>query len=98
MTLLYNKAKHLPGEKSPAEVRAMIETYNTKADFVDHHALTPLWERIRQKLSAGAQTQGGISVASVRIFWPISFLSFSSVVRIHRCRRRACMLCGGKNN
>lgn len=47
MTLLYNKAKHLPDEKKTAEVRAMIETYNTKVDFVDYHALTPILERIR---------------------------------------------------
>ena len=47
MTLLYNKAKRLPDEKKTAEVRAMIETYNTKVDFVDYNALTPILEQIR---------------------------------------------------
>ena len=47
MTLLYNKAKRLPDEKKTAEVRAMIETYNTKVDFVDNNALTPILEQIR---------------------------------------------------
>ena len=46
MALLYNKAKHLPEEKKTAEVRAMIETYNTTVDFVDFHALTPILEQI----------------------------------------------------
>lgn len=39
MTLLYNKAKKLPEEKKTAEVRAMIETFNQKVDFVDFHSL-----------------------------------------------------------
>lgn len=47
MTLLYNKAKRLPDEKKNAEVRAMIETYNAKVDFVDYNALTPILEQIR---------------------------------------------------
>lgn len=47
MTLLYNKAKRLPDEKKNAEVRAMIEIYNTKVDFVDYNALTPILEQIR---------------------------------------------------
>lgn len=42
MTLLYNKAKRLPEEKKTAEVRAMIETFNTKVDFVDLDALSPI--------------------------------------------------------
>ena len=47
MTLLYNKAKRLSDEKKTAEVRAMIETYNTKVDFVDYHALAPILAQIR---------------------------------------------------
>ena len=39
MTLLYNKAKKLPEEKKNAEVRAMIETFNSKVDFVDYNSL-----------------------------------------------------------
>ncbi len=46
MTLLYNKARRLPDEKKTAEVRAMIETYNTKVDFVDYNALTPILAQI----------------------------------------------------
>ena len=44
MTLVYNKAKRLPEEKKTAEVRAMIETFNTKVDFVDLDALSPIVE------------------------------------------------------
>lgn len=47
MTLLYTKAKRLPDEKKTAEVRAMIETYNTKVDFVDFNTLAPILEQIR---------------------------------------------------
>ena len=35
MGLLYKKAISLPEEKKTAEVRAMIETYNKKVDFLD---------------------------------------------------------------
>lgn len=35
MKLLYMKAKNLPEEKKTAEVRAMIDTYGKKVDFVD---------------------------------------------------------------
>lgn len=52
MTLLYNKAKRLPEEKKTSEVRAMIETFNTKVDFVDFDALSPIIiavQQIRQK-------------------------------------------------
>lgn len=41
MTLLYNKARHLPEEKT-AEVRAMIDTFNQKVDFVDFASLRPV--------------------------------------------------------
>ncbi len=39
MTLLYNKAKNLPEEKKTAEDKAMIETFNSKVDFVDYNSL-----------------------------------------------------------
>lgn len=48
MTLLYNKAKHLPEEKQNAEVRAMIATFNSKVDFVDFEALSPIVAALRQ--------------------------------------------------
>ena len=48
MTLLYNKAKKLPEEKKTAEVRAMIDTYNKKVDFVDLSALEPLAKEINR--------------------------------------------------
>lgn len=47
MTLLYNKAKKLPEEKKNAEVRAMIETFNSKVDFVDYNALAQIVEAIQ---------------------------------------------------
>ena len=49
MTLLYNKAKRMPEDKKNAEVRAMIETYNTKVDFVDFGALHPILEVLQEK-------------------------------------------------
>lgn len=39
MKLLYTKAKNLPEEKQNAEVKAMIETYGKKVDFVDFKKL-----------------------------------------------------------
>ena len=39
MRLLYNKAKKLPEEKQTAEVKTMIETYNSVVDFVDFEEL-----------------------------------------------------------
>lgn len=35
MAMLYKKATGLPEEKKTAEVKAMIETYNQKVDFID---------------------------------------------------------------
>ena len=48
MSLLYNKAKKLPEEKKTAEVRAMIDTFNTKVDFVDLSALEPIAKEINR--------------------------------------------------
>ncbi|MDO4490863.1 MAG: flavodoxin domain-containing protein [Lachnospiraceae bacterium] len=39
MAMLYKKATGLPEEKKTAEVKAMIETYNKKVDFVDLNRL-----------------------------------------------------------
>ena len=46
MKLLYNKAKNMPEEKKTAEVRAMIETFNSKVDFVDFTCLDQIAESI----------------------------------------------------
>ncbi len=42
MTLVYNRAKNLPEDKKNAEVRAMIETFNSKVDFVDYNSLNQI--------------------------------------------------------
>lgn len=39
MSLLYKKAQSLPDEKKTAEVKAMIDTYNQKVNFVDFSSL-----------------------------------------------------------
>lgn len=39
MAMLYKKATGLPEEKKTAEVKAMIETYNKKVDFIDLNCL-----------------------------------------------------------
>ena len=46
MNLLYKKAKGLPEEKKTAEVRAMIDTYNQKVDFVDFSNLESIIKEI----------------------------------------------------
>lgn len=46
MTFLYNKAKKLPEEKKTAEIKAMIETFNSKVDFVNFDALNHIAESI----------------------------------------------------
>ena len=46
MTLLYNKVKSLPEDKRTAEDRALIETFQTKADFVDYALLKHIAETI----------------------------------------------------
>nr|WP_304358546.1 flavodoxin domain-containing protein [Clostridium paraputrificum] len=47
MTLLYNKAKRLSEDKKTAEVKAMIETFNSKVDFVDYNSLNQIIEAIK---------------------------------------------------
>ena len=46
MGLLYRKAVGLPEEKKTAEVKAMIETYNKKVDFVNFDSLTAIVNNI----------------------------------------------------
>lgn len=44
MTLLYNQIKNLPEDKKTAEDKALIETFNSKVDFVDFDSLNPIAE------------------------------------------------------
>ena len=46
MTLLYNKAKNLPEDKKTAEVRAMIDTFNSKVDFVDYSSINHIMDYV----------------------------------------------------
>lgn len=46
MSLLYNKAKNLSDDKKTAEVRAMIDTYNQKVNFMDYDCLNQIIEVI----------------------------------------------------
>ena len=46
MALLYYKVKNLPEEKKTAEMKAMIETFHSKVDFVDYNALNQIMEAI----------------------------------------------------
>ena len=49
MGLLYKKAVGLPEERKTAEIKAMIETYNKKVNFVDFESLNRLTECIYTK-------------------------------------------------
>lgn len=46
MALLYKKTVGLPEEKKTAEIRAMIETYNQKIDFVNFDTLDYIMKAI----------------------------------------------------
>lgn len=48
MSLLYRKAKSLPEEKKTAEVKAMIDTYNQKVNFVDFSYLENIIREIQE--------------------------------------------------
>ena len=48
MSLLCKKAKNLPEEKKNAEVRAMIETFNKKVDFIDFNKLEDIIKEIEK--------------------------------------------------
>ena len=47
MSLLYKKACGLPEEKKTSEVKAMIDTYNQKVNFVDFSSLTNIISKIQ---------------------------------------------------
>ena len=51
MALLYRKAKGLPEEKKTAEVRAMIDTYGRRVDFVDLNSLDPIIREIGYEIT-----------------------------------------------
>ena len=46
MTLLYNRVRNLPEDKKTAEDKALIETFNSKVDFVDFCSLNTIMEGI----------------------------------------------------
>ena len=46
MGMLYKKAVTLPEEKKTAEVKAMIETYNKRVDFVDFNSLDSIIQEL----------------------------------------------------
>ena len=46
MAMLYKKAIGLPEEKKTAEVRAMIDSYNKRVDFIDYSRLNEIVELI----------------------------------------------------
>lgn len=46
MSMLYKKAKNMPEEKKTAEVRAMIDTYNQRVDFVDFSSLDSIVDEV----------------------------------------------------
>ena len=46
MAMLYKKASGLPEDKKTAEVKAMIETYNKKVDFIDLSRLDEIMDLI----------------------------------------------------
>lgn len=48
MTLLYHKAKGLPEIEKTAEIRAMIETFDSVVSFVDYDTLTPILNAVKQ--------------------------------------------------
>ena len=48
MKLLYNAVKSLPEEKQSAEDRAVIETYNKKANFIDFSSLDKIITEVQK--------------------------------------------------
>lgn len=48
MSLLYKRAKGIPEEKKTAEVKAMIDTYNQKVNFVDFSSLEGIIKEIQR--------------------------------------------------
>ena len=50
MALLYKKAKRLKDDEKTPEVKAMIETYGKKVDFIDFDTLNPIIDEIRNPI------------------------------------------------
>lgn len=48
MTALYNTVKKLPEEEKTPETKALIETFNSKVDFVDYSSLNQIIKAIDQ--------------------------------------------------
>lgn len=48
MYLLYNKIKNIPEEEKTAEIKAMIETFNKKVNFVDYNSLFQIIETMER--------------------------------------------------
>ena len=48
MAFLYSRLKKLPEEKKTPEIKALIETYNSKVDFVDYDSLNQIIKAIKQ--------------------------------------------------
>lgn len=48
MAFLCSRLKRLPEEKKTQEIKALIETYNSKVDFVDYTSLDQIIEAMRQ--------------------------------------------------
>lgn len=48
MAFLYSRLKKLPEEKKTPEIKALIETYNSKVDFVDYASLNQIITEVKQ--------------------------------------------------
>ena len=48
MRMLYRQVQKIPEEERTAEVRAMIETYDKKVNFVDFNSLDGIVSDLRQ--------------------------------------------------
>ena len=48
MGMLYKRCVNLPEEKKTSEVRAMIDTYNKKVDFIDFDSLAPIIQELKK--------------------------------------------------
>ena len=48
MAFLYSRLKKLPEEKKTPEIKALIETYNSKVDFIDYASLNQIIKAIKQ--------------------------------------------------
>lgn len=48
MGMLYKRCVNWPEEKKTSEVRAMIDTYNKKVDFIDFDSLAPIIQELKK--------------------------------------------------